>query len=613
MNKLTKQITLLALLASAGITANAQIKAYTVADAHSHNDYKNNIPFYRAYEKGFGSIEADVYAVKGQLMVAHDKKEISAKHSLKILYTDPLIEKLSHDQQRSLRLLIEVKEDHKAVLPLVIKELKPLEKYFSYDGHPGRLSIVITGAVPLAAELVNYPDWMSFDVDHLDGFTPEQWKKIGLVSFPFTKYVHWNGKGVLNPEEIKRVKGGIDSVHNAGKKIRFFETPDTKSSWLAMMRLGVDVIGADKIEELGDFLNKKERSEYTAPQSYAVYHPTYKSDGAVKKVKNIILCIGDGMGLSQLYATYSANRGQLNIFQMLNTGFSVTNSADAYITDSAAGATAFASGQKTNDRAIGVDPSGKPLKSLADYSAEAGKKTADIVVCELTDATPAAFYAHESERSNYTTIASQIVTSPVDIFLGSAYKDFTVAVNGETPIDKMKKRGYTITRNLNDFLNTPATKILGLMDDSVTRPKMEGRGDYLPLAFNKVIKTFKNAPQGFFMMIEGSQIDHGGHSNNLKQVITENSDFDRVVGDALRFADEDGETLVIVTADHETGGLTLLDGSIANGYVWGDFSTNDHTGTPVPVFAYGPHSGDFRGVYPNTDIFNKLLELIRTK
>jgi alkaline phosphatase len=605
-------ITLLtALLLNVSINASAQIKAYTVADAHSHNDYKNNIPFYRAYEKGFGSIEADVYAVNGRLMVAHDKKEISAKRLLKILYIDPLIEKLNRDPQRHLRLLIEIKEDYKAILPLVISELKPLEKYFAYDGHPGRLSIVMTGAVPPAAVMPNYPDWISFDVDHLDGFTAAQWKKIGLVSFPLSKYVHWNGKGVFNADEIKRIKGGIDSVHNAGKKVRFYETPDTKSSWLAMLRLGVDVIGTDDIEGLGNFLNRKETSEYTAPEPYAVYHPTYKSDGEVKKVKNIILCIGDGMGLAHLYATYSANRGQLNIFQMLNMGFSVTYSADAYITDSAAGATAFASGQKTNDRAIGVDADGKPLRSLADYSADAGKKTADIAVCELTDATPAAFYAHDAERSHAAAIASQIVSSPVDIFLGSGYKDFTQPVNGQTPIDKMKQRGYTVIRNVDDFLNTPATKILALMDDSVTRPKMEGRGNYLPLALKKVTQTFKNAPNGFFMMIEGSQIDHGGHSNNLKQVITENSDFDRMVGDALRFADEDGETLVIVTADHETGGLTLLDGNIGKGYVWGDFSTNDHTGTPVPIFAYGPHSLDFRGVFNNTEIFNKLKALIK--
>lgn len=613
MNKFKKGVTVLGLLIGTWTAANAQVKSYTVADAHSHNDYKNNIPFYRAYEKGFGSIEADVYAVKGQLMVAHEKKEIDPLRSLKILYTDPLTEKLKRDPQRQLRLLIEIKEDYKAVLPLVIRELKPLEQYISSPAHPGRLSIVMTGAVPPAAEMVNYPDWISFDVDHLDGFTALQWKKIGLVSFPFGKYTRWNGKGVLNRAEIAKLKGAIDSVHNSGKKIRLWETPDTKSSWLALIRLGVDVIGTDKVEELGDFLNKKAKDEYIADKPYEVYHPTYRSDGAVKKVKNIILCIGDGMGLSQIYSTYTTNYGQLNIFQMRNIGFSITNSADAYVTDSAAGATAFGDGQKTDNRAVGVDPSGKPLKSLAEYSAEAGKKVADLVACELTDATPAAFYAHQSERANAIDIANDMVTTPIDVLLGSGYKDFTKVTDGQAPVDKMKQRGYTVIRNFNDFLNSPATKILALMDDSVVRPKMEGRGDYLPEAFNKVAGSFKSNPQGFFMMIEGSQIDHGGHNNNLKQVITENADFDRMVGDAMRFADEDGETLVIVTADHETGGLTLLDGNISKGYVWGDFSTNDHTGTPVPVFAYGPHAGDFRGVYHNTEIFNKLLSLIRGK
>ncbi|MEO7214220.1 alkaline phosphatase [Mucilaginibacter sp.] len=613
MKKLSILIRVCAVTMTLSQTANSQIKPYTVANAHSHNDYKNSIPFYRAYEKGFGSIEADVFAVNGRLLVAHDKRDTAASRSLQNLYLTPLAEKLKRNPHRQLRLLIEIKQDHKAVLSLVMQELKPFAEYISSPGHPGNLSIVMTGAVPPPAEILNYPDWITFDVDHLNGFTPQQWQRIGLVSFPLGRYVRWNGKGVLNSKEIARVKGAIDSVHQAGKMIRFWESPDTKSSWLALMRLGVDVIGTDKIEELGDFLNKKAKNEYLAQQAYPVYHPTYKADGSVKQVKNIILCIGDGMGLTQLYATYTANQGQLNIFQVKNIGFSVTNSADAYITDSAAGATAFASGQKTNDRAIGVDPAGKPLRSLAVYSAEAGKKTADIAVCQLTDAIPAAFYAHQSERSDSLVIAAQILNSNIDIFLGSAYTDFTTKVNGVPIIDKMKQRGYTVIRKFDDFLNSKATKILALMDDSATRPKIAGRGEYLSLALKKVTAAFKNHPKGFFMMAEGSQIDYGGHNNNLAQVITENADFDRMVGAALRFADEDGETLVIVTADHETGGLTLLDGSITKGYVLGDFSTNDHTGTPVPVFAYGPHSADFRGVYSNTEIFKKILSLINYK
>jgi len=261
MINLTKPIAFFLSLISIGIATHAQIKEFSVANAHSHNDYKNDIPFYRAYNKGFGSIEADVYAVDGQLMVGHNKNEINAKRSLKILYIDPLAEKFKHDETRQLRLLIEIKEDHKAVLPLVIKELEPLKKYITYPGQPGRLSIVMTGAIPPAAELGNYPDWITFDTDHLDGYTTEQWQRIGLVSFPFTRYTKWDGKGVLASDEITRVKGAIDSVHSAGKMVRFWATPDTKSSWVTLIRLGVDVLGTDKIEELGDFLKKKPENE----------------------------------------------------------------------------------------------------------------------------------------------------------------------------------------------------------------------------------------------------------------------------------------------------------------------------------------------------------------
>jgi alkaline phosphatase len=109
------------------------------------------------------------------------------------------------------------------------------------------------------------------------------------------------------------------------------------------------------------------------------------------------------------------------------------------------------------------------------------------------------------------------------------------------------------------------------------------------------------------LMTEGAQVDYGGHSNNLPYVVQEVLDFDAVVAQALAFADEDGETLVIVTADHETGGLSLLDGDYANGYVSGQFATDDHTAVPVPVFAYGPQSQLFRGVYENTALFNKIL------
>jgi len=111
-------------------------------------------------------------------------------------------------------------------------------------------------------------------------------------------------------------------------------------------------------------------------------------------------------------------------------------------------------------------------------------------------------------------------------------------------------------------------------------------------------------------MAEGAQIDHGGHQNNTAIMVQEMLDFDQMVGEAMKFVDENGETLLIVTADHETGGLSLLNGNYKNGYVAGNFSTDDHTAIPVPVFAYGPHSLDFRGVYENTELFKKIMQII---
>jgi alkaline phosphatase len=257
MNKLFKSIILPGVLLIAFISCGKPARDYTVADAHSHNDYENSVPFYRAYNAGFGSIEADVFAVNGQLMVAHEEKEITPLRTLKLMYIDRLVEKLKTDTARRLRLLIEIKKDYTVTLPLVIEELKPLSQYFSYPGHPGRLSIVMTGLVPPGPVMLNYPPWMSFDVDHLDGFTSQQLTKIGLVSVPFSRYSKWNGAGEIDQQDLNRLNGIIDSAHTAGKKIRFWDTPDTPTCWKELIILKSDVIGTDHINELAEFLNKK--------------------------------------------------------------------------------------------------------------------------------------------------------------------------------------------------------------------------------------------------------------------------------------------------------------------------------------------------------------------
>lgn len=230
---------------------------YTVADAHSHNDYKNSTPFYRAYKDGFGSMEADVFAVNGELLVAHEESEITPARSLKTMYINPLVINLKKDTGRHLRLLIEIKKDYTITLPLVLKELRPLRKYFSYPGHAGRLVITMTGAVPPGRVMLQYPNWLNFDVGSPTGYTTEQLKKIELISADFWEYSKWNGKSELKEADIVRLKGIIDSAHAAGKKIRFYGTPDTPLCWKKMIELNTDVINTDHLDELADFLNTK--------------------------------------------------------------------------------------------------------------------------------------------------------------------------------------------------------------------------------------------------------------------------------------------------------------------------------------------------------------------
>lgn len=257
MNKLKTIIPLIA-LSFAFTSCLTSTKDYTPADAHSHNDYKNSIPFYRAYDAGFGSIEADVFAVNGQLLVAHSEKEITPSRSLKRLYLDPLIAKFKRDTTRKLRLLIEIKKDYTITLPLVIEELKPLSQYLDYPGHAGRLSIVMTGAVPPGAVMLNYPAWLNFDVNHVSGFTPQQLTKVGLISVPFSRFSEWDGKRDISRPDVDRLTAMIDSAHAIGKKVRFWETPDNPACWKELIRLHADVIGTDRINELAIYLDKKE-------------------------------------------------------------------------------------------------------------------------------------------------------------------------------------------------------------------------------------------------------------------------------------------------------------------------------------------------------------------
>lgn len=323
------------------------------------------------------------------------------------------------------------------------------------------------------------------------------------------------------------------------------------------------------------------------------------------KPKNIILMIGDGMSLSILYTAWTANRGHLNIENCEYVGLSKTYSADNLITDSGAGATAFATEHKTNNESVGVDANGEPQTSILEIAGKHNLSTGLMATCNILDATPSAFIAKIDDRDKWDEIALQYVANEVDFVFGGGRENFKNSKEGDLT-KELADKGYQLPRTLEELEKINTGKVFALFADDFL-PVPEERGDVLPKAALKAIELLSKNEKGFFLMIEGSMIDDRAHDSNLKLVMNEMHDFDRTIGEVLKWAAEDGETLVVVTADHETGGLTLLDGDITSGKVICNFSTGDHTGVMVPVYSFGPKAENFTGIFENTDLYNKML------
>ncbi|MDX8573230.1 alkaline phosphatase [Elizabethkingia sp. HX QKY] len=594
-----------AILAMA-VFANTQAQNYlnyNVGNAHSHNDYMQEIPFWQAYYANFGSIEADVFLVKGKLWVAHTEKELSPERTLESLYLDNIAKQIKlnnghiyQDANKKLQLLIDVKQDYKTTLDVLVSTL---QKYPEITGNPG-IKIVITGGRPQPKDFKNYPSYLFFDGDLDKTYTADELKRVGMFSADLPALVKWNGKGIPRDEETAKIKNAVEKAHQQQKPMRFYGAPDFPNAWVNLMDLGVDYINTDHIPDLKKFMNTIPKNFYKNQKEYSVYKPTYETDGVNKKVKNVILLIPDGTSLPQYYAAFTANKGKLNVFNMKATGLSKTNSSNAYITDSAPGSTAFATGVKTKNTFVGVDNEGKALAQIPDIIAAKGMTSGLISTGDVTDATPADFYAHSDNRNSSEPILKDFVSSKTKILIGGPTSGLT-----EDNFKKIKEAKIDLYKDLKSVKNTNNRTLV--IDPLASQRITNGRGNWLADAFDLILNDLKTNKNGFFMMVEASQTDGGGHSNNIEQLVTELLDFDHVVGKAMKFADENKETLVVVLGDHETGGLTLLDGSLKEGWIFGNFSTNDHTSIPSSVFAYGPNSKEFTGLFENTEIFNKIL------
>lgn len=376
---------------------------------------------------------------------------------------------------------------------------------------------------------------------------------------------------------------------------------------LILLSVGFSVVAQDQyLTAESDTTDKV----YVAKETYPV--KTYSQKFKAKKPKNIIFLIGDGMGVSHVFAGLTANKGHLFLENFKHVGFSKTQSADSYITDSAAGGTALSTGHKTKNGAIGVDSQNKPVKTILEEAEEKGLATGLVSTSSITHATPASFIAHQAGRSMYEEIAADFLKTEIDVFIGGGIDHFSKRKDGRNLMEELKTKGYQVKTDMKEIDKVENGKLAGLTAP-VHNGRMAERGDMLPIATKTAINILDNNKKGFFLMVEGSQIDWGGHASSTVYVVEDMLDFDKVIGQTLDFAEKDGETLIIVTADHETGGMALTGGNIGNGVVKAAFPTGDHTAVMVPVFAYGPGAEEFSGIMENTDIFFKMKKLLIEK
>jgi len=360
----------------------------------------------------------------------------------------------------------------------------------------------------------------------------------------------------------------------------------------------------------------KENKKVTGIEAYkgGTFYPVqqYSQVKSKKNPKNIILFIGDGMGLAQVYASMTANGGSLFLQNFIHCGFAKTYSASDYITDSAAGGTALACGIKTYNGAIGVDTAQQPVPNIREMAGKKGLKTGIVSTSAINHATPASFLAHQYSRGNYEEIAADIAASDVDVFIGGGTKFFEKRKDGRNLSKELQNKGFQVLYNIGDIQRVTTGKLAGLTAEEHNVPMPE-RGEMLVPATETAIRLLSRGKKGFFLMVEGSEIDFLAHSNMTPGVIREALDMDRAVGAALAFAARDKETLIIVTADHETGGMTINGGNNATGDVTAKFTSLEHTGICVPVFAFGPGADQFGGFMENTEIAVKMMKLLGVK
>ena len=362
---------------------------------------------------------------------------------------------------------------------------------------------------------------------------------------------------------------------------------------LALAALAVAVSCKQKEEE-------KTLQYYATPNPYEIVDVTMPP--VDNEVRNVIIMIGDGMGLEQVSCAWVLNHGKLNLDRFPSIGLSRTWCTNELITDSGAGGTALAAGVKTAYSHVGTAADSTDLASVLVKAKELGKKTGVAVTCHFADATPCDFCCHNEYRYNQDDLIADYVTCGVDYLSGGGLDWFTVKRKDNRDITReMAAAGYTVALTEEELMAADLPVIGILAPDNL--PVAMERGDLYrrTVARGLDILSRESGDQGFVMMLEGSCIDDWLHGNDIEKAMEELLDFDRTIGDVLAWAAADGHTLVVVTADHNTGALTLQDGNLEEGRIGVAFGSESHNGIAVPVYAWGPGSDAFTGIRDNAE------------
>lgn len=615
---------------------------------HSHNDYWRPVPFWTAYSSKLYSYEADIYYVDGQIYVAHDREDIKPENTLEKLYIEPIVSvykanegKPWKDAKHGIQLLVDIKDETDPSMQALSEAFGRYPEVFDRSVNPYGVQIAITGNFPEPEDFDKWPKFMGID-GRLDiDYTPEQFERVVLISEYLRDFVKWNGKGTLIPEQEEKLKEVIDRVHKMGRPIRFWSTPECETTYYTFYNLGIDFVNTDDPASASAFFSNFANKSFQVGAAAAVeggvtrfanldkttrdfagfqndklqlskgietYDPSYGKIG--KKVKNVIYLIGDGLGLNQATAAYYANKNQLTIFNINDIGFQVNNALGAFTTDSAAAGSALATGEANANRHISSTVDGQDIPSLSDFFDQKNYSVGVLTLGNIADATPSAFYGHNVERDNADEITRYLLNGHVDLLCGSGMREFTKRNDGVDLIGDLKKSGYAFITDASAITDQKGKVIC--IDERMDEAVEESTMNFLADATKDAIEYLQTqSDKGFFLMVEGAKIDYAGHAKSVPGSIIETFSFDLAVAEALKFADQNGETLVVVTGDHETGGLVLLDGDEQTGRVMGVYVTNDHTPAMLPVYAYGPGAEKFTGVYRNTEIARRIKSMIK--